>query len=134
LAKKQAQDNPVYYVQYAHARISSILREAQERGVLLPDIGAVNLERLEHPDELSLIRKLAELPDEIKEAVERFEPHRMTRFAREVASVFHSFYTNCRVLGDDAELTAARLTLVQAAQTVLRIVLDTIGVSAPEKM
>ncbi len=134
LAKKQAQDNPVYYVQYAHARISSILREAQERGVSLPDIGAVNLDRLEHPDELNLIRKLAELPDEIKDAAERFEPHRMTRFAREVASVFHSFYTNCRVLGDDTELTAARLTLLQAAQTVLRIVLDTIGVSAPEKM
>jgi arginyl-tRNA synthetase len=136
LAKKQAQDNPVYYVQYAHARISSILREAQDRGVALPvpDVSAVNLDRLEHPDELALIRKLAELPDEIRDAAERYEPHRMTRYAREVASVFHSFYTNCRVLGDDAELTAARLTLVQAAQTVLRIVLDTIGVSAPEKM
>ena len=134
LAKKQAQDNPVYYVQYAHARISSILREAQDRGVGLPDVSAVNLDRLEHPDELALIRKLAELPDEIRDAAERYEPHRMTRYAREVASVFHSFYTNCRVLGDDAELTAARLTLVQAAQTVLRIVLDTIGVSAPEKM
>ena len=136
LAKKQAQDNPVYYVQYAHARISSILREAQDRGVALPvpDVSAVNLNRLEHPDELALIRKLAELPDEIRDAAERYEPHRMTRYAREVASVFHSFYTNCRVLGDDAELTAARLTLVQAAQTVLRIVLDTIGVSAPEKM
>ncbi len=134
LAKKQAQDNPVYYVQYAHARISSILREAQERGVILPIIASVNLNRLEHPDELSLIRKLAELPDEIKDAAERYEPHRMTRFAREVASTFHSFYTNCRVLGDDAELTAARLALVQATQIVLRIVLDTIGVSAPEKM
>jgi len=134
LAKKQAQDNPVYYVQYAHARISSILREAQDRGVALPDVCAVNFNRLEHPDELALIRKLAELPDEIRDAAERYEPHRMTRYAREVASVFHSFYTNCRVLGDDAELTAARLTLVQAAQTVLRIVLDTIGVSAPEKM
>jgi arginyl-tRNA synthetase len=134
LAKKQAQDNPVYYVQYAHARISSILREAQDRGVALPDVCAVNLNRLEHPDELALIRKLAELPDEIRDAAERYEPHRMTRYAREVASVFHSFYTNCRVLGDDAELTAARLTLVRAAQTVLRIVLDTIGVSAPEKM
>jgi len=134
LAKKQANDNPVYYVQYAHARISSILREAEERGVPVPAIGAVDLDLIEHPDELALIRKLAELPDEISDAAERCEPHRMTRCAREVASAFHVFYTNCRVLNDDPALTAARLTLVRAAQTVLRIVLDTIGVTAPEKM
>jgi len=134
LAKKQAADNPVYYVQYAHARISSILREAAERGVPTPDPKTVNLDRLEAPDELALMRKLAGLPDEIREAAERYEPHRMTRYARELAAVFHGFYTNCRVLGDDAELTAARLTLVLAAQIVLRIVLDTLGISAPERM
>jgi arginyl-tRNA synthetase len=94
----------------------------------------VNLDRLGEPDELTLIRKLAELPDEIGDAAERYEPHRMTRYAREIASVFHGFYTNCRVLTDDAELTAARLSLVQATLTVLRIVLSMLGVSAPEKM
>jgi len=134
LAKKQANDNPVYYVQYAHARISSILREAEGRGVPVPPIDSVNLDLIEHPDELSLIRKLAELPDEIRSAVERYEPHRMTRYAREIAGAFHVFYTNCRVLGDDPALTGARLVLVRTAQTVLRIVLDTIGVTAPEKM
>jgi arginyl-tRNA synthetase len=155
LAKKQANENPVYYVQYAHARICSILREAEQRGAGAglangrestvesresppsnPEsrISSANLERLGEPDELALIRKLAELPDEIGDAAERYEPHRMTRYAREIASVFHGFYTNCRVLGDDAELTAARLGLVQATLTVLRTVLTMLGVSAPERM
>jgi len=135
LAKKQANDNPVYYVQYAHARICSILREAQERGVGAGGTNpAPNLDRLGEPDELALIRKLAELAEEIADAAERYEPHRMTRYAREIASVFHGFYTNCRVLTDDAELTAARLSLVQATLTVLRIVLSMLGVSAPDRM
>ena len=134
LAKKQANDNPVYYVQYAHARISSILREAEERGVPVPAIGSVDLDLIEHADEFALIRKLAELPYEVRDAAERYEPHRMTRYAREVASAFHVFYTNCRVLNDDPALTGARLALVRAAQTVLRIVLDIVGVAAPEKM
>jgi arginyl-tRNA synthetase len=134
LAKKQAADNPVYYVQYAHARICSILRSAEERGVSLPDVSGVDLRRLETPDELDLMRKLAELPDEMGQAVARYEPHRMTRYAGELAKLFHGFYTECRVLSDDAELTAARLALVMAARTILRIVLTTIGVAAPERM
>ncbi len=134
LAKKQANENPVYYVQYAHARICSILRSAEERGVPRSDSTRANLDRLGEPDELTLIRKLAELPNEISDAAERYEPHRMTRYAREVASVFHGFYTNCRVLTDDAELTAARLCLVRATLNVLRITLHMIGVSAPERM
>jgi arginyl-tRNA synthetase len=134
LAKKQAADNPVYYVQYAHARICSILRGAEERGVALPDVAAANLDRLEAADEMTLIRKLSDLPDEVLLAATRYEPHRMTRYARELAAIFHAFYTTCRVLSDDAELTAARLALVMATRTVLKIVLDTIGVSAPESM
>ena len=134
LAKKQAADNPVYYVQYAHARICSILREAEERGASLTGMAAADLDRLGEPDELSLMRKLAELPHEIGEAAQRYEPHRMTRYARELASTFHGFYTNCRVLGDDPDLTTSRLALVQAALTVLRIALSFMGVSAPEKM
>jgi arginyl-tRNA synthetase len=80
------------------------------------------------------MRKLADLPEEIEQAAVRYEPHRMTRYARELAAVFHVFYTNCRVLGDDAELTAARLALVLATRTALRLVFSTIGVSAPEQM
>jgi len=134
LAKKQAADNPVYYVQYAHARICSILRAAEEHGIALPDVATANLDRLEAPDELDLMRKLAELPDEVAQAAARYEPHRMTRYARELAATFHGFYTNCRVLCDDSELAAARLILAQAALTVLRIGLRIVGVSAPEKM
>jgi arginyl-tRNA synthetase len=134
LAKKQAADNPVYYVQYAHARICSILRSAEEQGVELPAADEVNLDRLGEPDELALMRKLAELPEETELAASRYEPHRVTRYARDLAATFHGFYTNCRVLGDDAELTAARLLLVMASRIVLRTVLSTIGVSAPEKM
>ncbi|MBN1458474.1 MAG: arginine--tRNA ligase [Armatimonadetes bacterium] len=135
LAKKQANENPVFYVQYAHARIASILREAKERGISAPGNDTVNLDLIEHADEFALIRKLGELPDEIAEAAARYEPHRMTRYAREVASAFHVFYTNCRVLNDDdSDLTAARLAVVQATQTVLATVLGIMGVSAPEKM
>ena len=134
LAKKQAADNPVYYVQYAHARICSILRSAEERGKALPEIGDVGLDLLGEPDELELMRKLAELPEEIGQAAARYEPHRMTRYARELAGTFHSFYTNCRVLGEDAALTGARLCLVTATRIVLGIVLSIIGVSAPERM
>jgi arginyl-tRNA synthetase len=134
LAKKQASENPVYYVQYAHARICSILREAEERSVSLPLRGEADLDRLEAVDELNLMRKLADLPEEVREAAVRYEPHRMTRYARELAAVFHSFYTNCRVLSDDAGLTAARLTLVNATRSVLRTALRIIGVSAPDTM
>lgn len=134
LAKRQAADNPVYYVQYAHARICSILREAEARGIAVPAIAEANLDRLGEPDELALMRKLSDLPDEVSQSAVRYEPHRMTRYARELAGIFHSFYTNCRVLNDDAELTRARLALVLAARTVLRIVLGIIGVSAPEQM
>jgi arginyl-tRNA synthetase len=134
LAKKQAAENPVYYVQYAHARICSILREGESRGISPAAVEGVPIDRLGEPDELALMRKLAELPDEVQQAATRYEPHRMTRYARELAAVFHGFYTNCRVLGDDAELTKARLALVLAARTVLRIALSTIGVSAPEQM
>ena len=134
LAKKQAAENPVYCVQYAHARICSILRTAEERGLDLSGSGQANLDRLGEPDELALMRKLSEFPEEMEQAAARYEPHRMTRYARELGSIFHGFYTNCRVLGEDAELTAARLALVLASRTVLRIVLGIIGVSAPEQM
>jgi arginyl-tRNA synthetase len=134
LAKQESPENPVYYVQYGHARICSILREAEERGVSLPDPGQVNFDRLEAEDELALMRKLADLPEEVQLAAAKYEPHRMTRYAQELARAFHSFYTTCRVLGEDSELTAARLSLVIAARHVLRNTLQWIGVRAPERM
>jgi arginyl-tRNA synthetase len=134
LAKKETAENPVYYVQYAHARISSILRNAAEHGVALPAPQQADLSLLRHPDELTLMRRLADFPEEVAAAARLHEPHRMTRFATELAGVFHQFYTNCRVLGEDAKMTAARLTLVGAALITLRNILRLLGVSAPERM
>lgn len=135
LANLQTSDNPVYYVQYAHARICSIFRQSAEEGAGLTDeLAAADWTRLVHPAERALIDKLSELPDEITLAAERREPHRLTRYAHEVASAFHVFYTQCRVLVDDAELARARLALCGATRTVLANVLGLLGVSAPETM
>ena len=130
----QSQENPVYYVQYAHARISSILKHAQEQGIAIARIDSVALEELQHESELDLLRKLGELPEATEVAARRREPHRMTRYAEELASLFHSFYRDCRVVTDDEALTQARLHLVGATQIVLRNTLGLIGVSAPESM
>lgn len=134
LAKKQSPDNPVYYVQYAHARICSIFRAAEENGVVLPASGQADLALLTHPRELDLLRKLADFPEEVETAAKFLEPHRMTRYAQELAAAFHLFYTDCRVLTDDLALSQARLSLVQASQIVLRNTLALIGVTAPERM
>ncbi|MDR7543412.1 MAG: arginine--tRNA ligase [Armatimonadota bacterium] len=132
LAQQHSQDNPVYYVQYAHARIAGILREAATAGLAAG--ASPPLDRLEDEREWMLARILAELPEVIRAAGLRREPHRLCAYAREVAEAFHLFYTHCRVLGDDAQLAAARLALVEATRIVLRRVLGLLGVSAPDRM
>ncbi|HEV8338023.1 MAG TPA: arginine--tRNA ligase [bacterium] len=132
LARKQSQDNPVYYVQYAHARIRSIFREAAAHPAAGP--GPADLSPLTHEAEAVLIHTLADLPDVIATAAMRREPQRLCTYAREVAEAFHAFYTQCRVLTDDRALSRARLTLTDAAGLVLRRTLELIGVSAPERM
>jgi arginyl-tRNA synthetase len=132
LAQKQSQDNPVYYVQYAHARIAGILREAAAAGATAGD--APSLDRVADDREWTLIQTLAELPEVIRAAGLRREPHRVCAYAREVAEAFHLFYTHCRVLTDDTELTAARLAVVEATRVVLRLSLGLLGVSAPDRM
>jgi arginyl-tRNA synthetase len=132
LARKHSQDNPVYYVQYAHARIAGILRETESATAAAE--GAPPLDRLTDAREWALIQTLAELPEVIRAAGLRREPHRLCAYAREVAEAFHLFYTHCRVLSDDAGLTAARLALVEASRIVLRRVLGLLGVSAPDRM
>src|SRR5579875_1839369 len=129
LARKQSDENPVYYVQYAHARIASILRYAG--GI---DYHDADVSLLRHPAELTLIRKMLELPEVIEAAVLALEPHHLPHYALELASEFHSFYTQCRVVSDDPALTRARLMLVDAARITLRNTLDLIGVRAPEQM
>jgi arginyl-tRNA synthetase len=134
LATRRSAENPVYYVQYAHARIVSILREAERQGVPLPDPERTDLLPLTAPEEWSLAKQIAALPDVVYAAGMRREPQRLCAYARELAEAFHVFYGQCRVLTDDAALTAARLVLVGAAQRALRNTLELAGVAAVERM
>jgi len=134
LANLKSSDNPVYYVQYAHARICSILRQAEETGRAVPEADEADLSLLTDESETDLMRKLAEFPEEIIGAADAREAHRLTRYVNELATVFHSFYTRCRVVTDDAPLTQARLLLCDAARIVIRNALTFMGVSAPERM
>jgi arginyl-tRNA synthetase len=134
LAKRESPENPVFYVQYAHARICSILRYAEEAGADLTDPAPEDLELLETEAEMDLLRKLAELEEVVEFCAERRAPHRLTGYAEDLASLFHAFYRDCRVVTDDERLTRARLLAVRAVRQVLEIVLRLIGVAAPEKM
>jgi arginyl-tRNA synthetase len=134
LARQQSDENPVYYVQYGHARIASILRYAAEQG--FSDEGA-DVSLLTHPSELALIRKMLELPEVVALAAENLAPHHLPYYAQELASTFHAFYRDCRVVSSDpadTDLTKARLRLVKAAKLVLARTLTLMGVSAPEQM
>ncbi len=134
LATRESSENPVYYVQYAHARNASILNLAAERGIDY-DSGDVTL--LTHPYELGLIRTMLRLPELIVQVAENLEPHHLPHYAMELATAFHHFYENCRVISanpEDNELTLARLKLVAAAQIVFRRTLTLMGMSAPERM
>ena len=131
LAKKESADNPVYYVQYAHARIVSILRLAEEGGI---DYGDGDVSLLASEPELTLIRKMLLLPEIVEIVVCTLEPHHLTYYAQDLATVFHSFYKQCRVVSQDKALTNARLKLVAAAKLVLANTLHLMGMTAPEKM
>jgi arginyl-tRNA synthetase len=132
LAKKQSNENPVYYVQYAHARAASILRNAAGAGAG-PDSSHTG-ELLQHPSELGLVRHLLDFPDAIATAAERRETHEVPRYAYELATAFSAFYRDCKVLTDDAALTSARLALVDSTRGVLANALELLGISAPESM
>jgi arginyl-tRNA synthetase len=134
LVRAKSQENPVYYVQYAHARISSILRKAADEGVELRPVEEAPLAMLLHETEQELARLLADYPETIAVAARLRAPYRLTAFAHDLAAAFHAFYRDCRVIGDDPELTQARLWLAWAARQVLANTLDLLGVSAPEQM
>lgn len=131
LAKKQSADNPVYYVQYAHARIASILRLAKERGI---DYTRGDVSLLTTEPELTLIRRMLLLPEIVELVADMLEPHHLPYYAQDLATVFHSFYKQCRVVSKNQELTWARLKLVKAAQIVLARTLHLMGMTAPESM
>lgn len=134
LAAEQSNENPVYYIQYAHARICSILQQAKEQGVTLKQAKEVSLDLLVQEQELDLIKKMAELPEELLMAATQREPHRMARYALDLASQFHSFYTHCHVLSEADELRDARLVLTNCVKIVLQRTLGLLGISAPERM
>ena len=134
LAKKESSENPVYYVQYAHARNHSILSLARERGI---DWSSGDVALLSDSNELNLIRTMIRLPELVEQAARALEPHHLPHYALELATAFHGFYENCRVISanpEDAEVTLARLKLVEAAQVVLGRCLELMGMSAPEHM
>ena len=139
---RQTMENPVYYVQYAHARIASILRKAGSEGVALLPVADAKLELLDSEAELDLMRKVAELPQEVADATRLRAPQRLTRYAEDLAALFHRFYGERtadggyvrRVVSDDAELTQARLWLCTVSKQALAAALGLLGVSAPESM
>ncbi len=132
LAKRQSAENPVYYVQYAHARIAGILVNAAER---IPAYDDGDVSMLRHPMELELVRKMLQLPELVQTMALTLEPHHLPHYAQDLATAFHAFYTECRVLDlDDVPVSKARLRLCEAAQITLNRALTLMGVSAPERM
>jgi arginyl-tRNA synthetase len=131
---RQSMDNPVYYVQYAHARISSVLRQGRETGFAALALEEADLGLLDHPMEAALLRRLAAFEELVLVAAVQRAPHRLTRYAEDLAAAFHRFYAECRVLSDDHALSSARWWLVNATGQVLANTLGLIGVDAPERM
>ena len=134
LAKRQSSENPVYYVQYAHARICSIFGMANVRGYEVPSFRNVDVNCLDLPEEMALIKAIARFPEMLEGAARTLEPHRLTFYLNDLAAIFHNYYNKHKVLSPDEELTLARLFLVKSVRTVLRNTLILLGVSAPEKM
>lgn len=135
LAKSHSNENPVYYIQYAHARIYSIYRQAAEAGVTVPtEWKQVCWNKLEQEEELELIKKMGAFPDEVIASARERAPHRIARFVYELAGLFHQFYNHCRIIQEDKELQTARLALITAVRITIANSLAILGVSAPEKM
>jgi len=133
LVKKQSKDNPVYYVQYVHARVASIFRIAAERGID-SDMTDPALDALSLPEEQRLIRQVADFPDMLAEAADAFEPHRITFYLMDLAEIFHAYYHDNKVLTEDSRIKKARLYLVEAVRQVVANGLEILGVSAPDRM
>jgi len=136
LAKQQSSENPVFYVQYAHARVASIFEQARRQGVTWSssEVSNTSVERLELAEETELIRKTIQFNDVLEESVTELEPHRMVFYLLDLAGEFHRYYNRHRVISDDAGLSRARLLLVENVQKTIRQGLDILGVDAPMKM
>ena len=134
LAKRQSSENPVYYVQYAHARICSIMRNADERGYKIPAYDEVDLSFLTLPEEINLIKAITRLPEVVEGAALSLEPHRLTFYLNDLAALFHSYYNKHKVISDEEGRSRARLFLTKSILAVLGNALRILGVSAPERM
>ena len=134
LAKRQSNENPVYYVQYAYARICSIIRMAAERGFAPPLYDNAEVSLLKLPEEIELIKAITRFPEVVDGAARTLEPHRLTFYLNDMAAIFHSYYNKNKVISDNGVLTEARLFLVKSVRTVLKNALTLLGVSTPEKM
>lgn len=134
LAKKQSSENPVFYVQYAHARVASIFEQATKSGVQIGDRRAVPVQRLELTEELELIRAMIQFNDVLEESVRELEPHRLVFYLLDLAGQFHRYYNRTRVISEDSDLSRARLLLIENVQKTVRRGLDVLGVDAPMKM
>ena len=134
LAKQQSMENPVYYVQYAHARICSIFRQAEALGVKWDQHEKTDLSVLNQAEEIDILRKIAEFPMEVEAAAKTLAPHRIARYSLDLAALFHSYYNHFRVVQEDPVLQSARLTLMKAVQIVIANALAIVGVTAPDHM
>src|SRR6266849_576314 len=134
VATRQSAENPVYYVQYARARIESIYKQAAEQGIVVPPLGDIDLSPLREGEELAIIKRLLQYPDVVKAAARALEPHRVAYWLQELAGIFHPYYKNHRVIQDDRRLMFARLALCTGVGRVIRNGLELLGVSAPESM
>jgi arginyl-tRNA synthetase len=134
LARRQTAENPVFYIQYAHTRIAGVFRQAEDKGIPLPEATADVLSALQHEDEIALVRVLDDYPNIVESAARSFEPHRVIFYVQALAGDFHRFYSRHRVVSDDKKVTAARLLLVKAVQQVIGNALSLVGISAPSRM
>jgi arginyl-tRNA synthetase len=134
LAISQSSDNPVYYVQYAHARICSVLRKLEEEGISIRTPDAETLTALGEPDEIELIKYIATLPEVINESARNYDPARITRYVWELATKYHRFYTNCRIMGEEENTMQARTMLSLATKQVISNILDMLKIECPDKM
>jgi arginyl-tRNA synthetase len=133
-ARAQSMDNPVYYLQYGHARMASLERFATEQRVVRKPLDDVDLAVLDHPAEIELLRQADRFGEEVLESANRRAPHRLTAYGYDFATAFHRFYTDCRIVTEDEAVTQARLWLVEASKSVMAGVLGLLGLTAPTSM
>ncbi len=134
VAKEQSRENPVYYVQYAHARLASLMREAQSRGISVPTRETVDVSLLDLEEEQNIIKALAKYPEVVEDAALAYEPHRLTFYLQDLAGLLHNYYFKHRVITDETARTGARLFLMKQVKTVIQSALGILGVNAPERM